>query len=477
MSRLPGGQGCTAWYEHEALYARLGAFTPCVGSRTMGATTIAPEVFMPELHRTPEERQILNRAAEVLPGGTLGNVRLADDYAFVVKEGRGSRIWDMSGNEYVDFLLGSGPMVAGHSHPKVLAAAEEAMRKGTTFFMQNPYAIELAERIVEAVPCADQVRYTSTGTEATAYALRAARAFSGRDKILKFEGGFHGMHDYSLVSMFPSGTVPFPAGEPSSGGIPKAVQETVLVAPFNDLEVTAAIIEQYHNELGAVIVEPVQRVIAPLPGFLKGLRELTERYDIPLIFDEVVTSFRMAYGGAQEYYGVTPDLAAIGKIVGGGFPLAAVTGRKELMDVFDAKLADPGDFLLQVGTLNGNPVAAAAGLATLDIMRQPGVYEAYWETGGRLRNGLQQMLDEAEVPAKVSGIDLMFDVYFTDEEIIDHRSTIRADKAKSRLFDDTLLEHGVFKVPGKIYVGTCHNEADVQHTLAAFKAGVDAVRE
>ena len=432
---------------------------------------------MPDIRRTHEERQILGRAATVLPGGTLGNVRLPDDYAFIVREGRGSRIWDISGNEYIDYLLGSGPMVVGHAHTKVLAAAEEAMRKGSTFFTQNPYAIELAERIVEAVPCADQVRYTSTGTEATSYALRVARAFTRRDKILKFEGGFHGMHDYSLMSLSPTGTLPFPAPEPSSAGIPKAIQDTVLVAPFNDIETTTDIIQKNHNDLAAVIVEPVQRILAPQPGFLEGLREVTTRYDIPLIFDEVVTGFRMAYGGAQQYYGVTPDLTAIGKIVGGGFPLAAVVGRKELMDVYDAAAVGPGDFLPQVGTLNGNPVAAAAGLATLEIMRAPGLYEAYWEKGGRLRSGLQQMLDEAEIPATVSGIDLMFDIYFTETPITGFRSTMRADKSKNKIFDETLMEHGVFKPPGKVYVGVCHSEEDVQKTLAAFQAGVNALRD
>jgi glutamate-1-semialdehyde 2,1-aminomutase len=432
---------------------------------------------MPDIRRTHEERQILGRAATVLPGGTLGNVRLPDDYAFIVREGRGSHIWDISGNEYIDYLLGSGPMVVGHAHTKVIAAAEEAMRKGSTFFTQNSYAIELAERIVEAVPCADQVRYTSTGTEATSYALRVARAFTRRDKILKFEGGFHGMHDYSLMSLSPTGTLPFPAPEPSSAGIPKAVQDTVLVAPFNDIETTTDIIQKNHNDLAAVIVEPVQRILAPRPGFLEGLREVTSRYDIPLIFDEVVTGFRMAYGGAQQYYGVTPDLTAIGKIVGGGFPLAAVVGRKELMDVYDAAAVGTGDFLPQVGTLNGNPVAAAAGLATLEIMRAPGLYEAYWEKGGRLRNGLQQMLDEAEIPATVSGIDLMFDIYFTEAPITGFRSTMRADKSKNKIFDETLMEHGVFKPSGKVYVGVCHSEEDVQKTLAAFQAGVNALRD
>jgi glutamate-1-semialdehyde 2,1-aminomutase len=432
---------------------------------------------MPDIQRSPDERNLLQRAAKVLPGGVFGNVKFADDYKFVVREGHGSHIWDHSGNEYIDYLLGSGPMVVGHAHPKVIAAAEQAMRGGTTFFTENAYGIELAERIVDAVPCAEQVRYVSTGTEATYYALRIARAYRKRDNILKFEGGFHGMHDYSLMSLSPSGTVPFPTPEPSSAGIPRAVQETVLVAPFNDIATTADIIERHHNDLAAVIVEPVQRILAPVPGFLEGLREITARYDIPLIFDEVVTGFRLGNGGAQGYYGVTPDLAAIGKIVGGGFPLAAVTGRKEIMDVYDAASVDSSSFVPQVGTLNGNTVAAAAGLATLDLMQAPGVYEAYWATGARLRSGLQRMLDEAEIPATVSGIDLMFDVYFTDEPITTFRSTLSGDKSKNKIFDETLMEHGIVKPPGKIYVGVCHDEADVQQTLAAFQAGVDALRD
>jgi glutamate-1-semialdehyde 2,1-aminomutase len=283
------------------------------------------------------------------------------------------------------------------------------------------------------------------------------------------------MHDYSLMSLSPSGTLPFPTPEPSSAGIPKAVQETVLIAPFNDLETTSELIQRHHDELAAVIVEPVQRILAPAPGFLERLRKVTQTYDVPLIFDEVVTGFRMSYGGAQEYYGVTPDLCALGKIVGGGFPLAAVAGRKELMDVFDAGAVEATEFLPQIGTLNGNPVAAAAGLATLEIMREPGTYEAYWAKGARLRNGLQQMLDEAEIPAKVSGIDLMFDVYFTDHEITDYRSTLTTDKKLNKVFDETLMDHGVFKSPGKMYVGVSHTEADVQQTLDAFRAAVGRI--
>ena len=431
---------------------------------------------MSRLNRTPEEQTMIARASRALPGGTLGNVNMDPDYGFIVASGKGSRIRDVSGNEYLDYLLGSGPMVLGHAHPKVIEAATEAMAKGTTFFAQNVYAVELAERIIEAMPCADQVRFISSGTEATYNALKVARAFRKRDKILKFEGGYHGMHDYSQMSLAPSGDAPSSQPQPSSAGIPRAVQDTVFIAPYNDLNAVEDILDRHHDEIAAVIVEPVQRIIEPQPGFLRGLRELTDRYGVVLVFDEVVTGFRLAYGGAQEYYGVAPDLAAFGKIAGGGFPLAGVAGRRELMEHYDAKAVAPGDFVPQVGTLSGNPVAAAAGIATLGVLREPGVYEAYHARAHRLRSTLQRLFDEAEVPAVVSGVDVMFDVYFTDQPVVDYRSTL-VDKTLNRVFDNALLEHGVFKSAGKMYVGVCHTDDDVERTIAAFRAAVAAVAE
>ena len=431
---------------------------------------------MAKLKRTDEERRLLERADRVLPNGTLGNLRLPGDYAFVAKEGRGSRIWDVSGNEYIDYLLGSGPMVLGHAHPTVTAAVEEALGKGSTFFTQNEYAIRLAEEIVRAVPCAEQVRFTTSGTDATFQCLRAARAYRKRDKILKFEGGFHGSHDYVMMSTWPRRSLDFPRPEPNSAGIPAAIEELVLVAPFNDLETTTEIIRRHHDDLAAVIVEPVQRILPPLPGFLEGLRELTTAYEIPLVFDEVVTGFRMAYGGAQQYYGVVPDLTALGKIVGGGFPLGAITGRKELMDVYDAGPPHMDGYVGQIGTLNGNPIAAAAGLATLEELRKDGGYDRFHATGSYLKQTLQRLLDEAEVPAAVTGTDVVFDVYFTDQPITGLRSTMSADHTLNAAFDRALLEHGVLKPAWKIYVGFCHDDADVAQTVDAFKAGVDAVR-
>jgi glutamate-1-semialdehyde 2,1-aminomutase len=275
--------------------------------------------------RTAAEATLLETAARRLPGGVLGSSRFADDIAFVVKRAQGSHLWDVSGREYIDYLLGSGPMFLGHGHPAVTRAVTEQLASGSTYFLVNEPAIALADEVCRAVPCGEQIRFTSTGQEATFFALRAARAFRKRDKILKFEGGYHGSHDYALMSQTPKSPKAFPAPMPDSGGIPHAIQDQVLVAPYNDLATVEALIAEHGHELAAVIVEPFQRLIPPLPGFLAGLRAITHRQQIPLIFDEVVTGFRFAYGGAQEYYGVTPDLAAYGKIIGGKTSCGAST--------------------------------------------------------------------------------------------------------------------------------------------------------
>ena len=428
------------------------------------------------MKRNNEEFNLLEAADRVFPGGSLGNIRLEEGYDFVVDSGSGSHIRDISGNHYIDYLLGSGPMVLGHAHPLVVDAVTEVVKKGSTFFTQNRYAIQLAEEIIKAMPCAEQVRYVSSGTEATYNALKVARAYTGRDKILKFEGGFHGMHDYSQMSLSPSGNLPFPDPEPSSAGIPKVIAETVLVAPYNDLIYVAELLERHHNEIAAVIVEPVQRIIEPQPDFLAGLRELTRKYDVLLVFDEIVTGFRLAYGGAQAYYNVVPDLAAIGKIVGGGYPLAAVVGKEEIMATYDQKSVNPSQYIPHIGTLNGNPVACVAGLTTLEILRNECSYENYHSKSNYLKSTLQGLFDEAEVPATVTGINMMFDVLFTSNPIIDYRSTL-TNKTLNKIFDRTLLENGIFKSPGKFYVGFCHSDEDIQQTIEAFKLGVAEVQK
>ena len=420
-----------------------------------------------------EELQLVRKSNKYLAGGGLGNL----NSQVIIRRGAGSRIWDVSGNEYIDYLLGSGPMIVGHAHPEVVGFVQEQISRGTTFFATNEYAILLAEEIVDAVPCAEKVRFTSTGGEATFFAIRVARAFRRCDKIIKFEGGFHGMHDCALMSMSPSepSQVLYPI--PDSPGIPESVRSDVIIAPFNDLETTVSLIAANHRDLACLIVEPIQRVIPPKPGFLEGLRDVTREYGIPLIFDEVVTGFRMAYGGAQEYYGVTPDLCTVGKALAGGFPLAAVVGSEEIMNCFAPLPQSTRERpVLQEGTLNGNPVSAVAGLATLSVLRREGTYERLFDVGRRVRDGLQRLLCEAEIPAQVIGEAPCFEVYFTETEIKDYRSTLAGDNRLLSDFNRLLLDRGILKGDTKYYTSTVHTQADVSQTIEAFSSAIGVLK-
>ena len=425
---------------------------------------------MTQIPRSEREQSLVEIARRVLPAGGFGN--MPGD--IVIHRGQAGRIWDVSGNEYVDFLLGSGPMFAGHNHPEVLAAVQEQLPLGSTFFANSEPGIRLAAAIVDALPCADQVRFVSSGSEADMYAMRLARAFRGRDKILKFEGGYHGMSDYGLMSLAPKQPGNFPQAAPDSAGIARSIRDDVLVAPFNDLQMAESLIREHQEDLGGVIVEPLQRLIPPRPGFLEGLRRITAELGIPLIFDEVVTGFRFAYGGAQSYYGVTPDLCTVGKIIGGGFPLAAIAGRADIMAHFDRGLVGDDGFLMQVGTLSGNPIAAAAGLATLNVLKQPGVYDRVFAAGQKLMDAFATMLRDAGLPAQVVGVPPLFDVVFATGDICDYRATLRADKEMQGRFNKNLRASGIFKGESKYYLSIAHDETDLAQTLEAFAAAVDA---
>jgi glutamate-1-semialdehyde 2,1-aminomutase len=415
-------------------------------------------------------QEIVAKAKRVLPGGTFGNFAAE----VVIREGKGGRVWDENGTEYIDYLLGSGPMLVGHAHPEVTEAAQAQIAKGTTFFANNRLGIELAEAIIEAVPCAEQVRFVSSGTEADLYAMRAARAFTRRDKILKFEGGYHGMSDYSLMSLAPKRSGNFPAPVPDSAGIPKSVRDDMIIAPFNDAEVVEGLVKEHRDELAGVIVEPFQRIIPPAPGFLAKLRKITAENGVPLIFDEVVTGFRLAYGGGQEYYGVVPDLCTLGKVIGGGFPLAAIAGREEIMAHFDKNKVGDENFLVQIGTLSGNPVAAAAGLATMAILKRPGAYERIHATGRELMGALGDLLKRAGIAAQVTGEPPLFDVVFTDETIRDYRSTLSGDADLMRRFNGLLRERGILKGESKYYISLAHTDQDIKDTIGIWK---DAIAE
>jgi glutamate-1-semialdehyde 2,1-aminomutase len=418
------------------------------------------------------ERELVEAAHRVLPGGTLGNM----DGDAILQAGKGGRVWDIAGREYVDFLIGSGPMLVGHAHPEVTAAAQAQVARGTTFFANNAPSIRLAEDIVASVPCAEQVRFTSSGTEADAYAMRLARAHRRRDKILKFEGGYHGMSDYAMMSLWPSQPGNFPLASIDSAGIPATTRDTMLVAPYNDLQAVEDLIHAHHDDLAGVIVEPMQRLLTPIEGFLQGLRAITAEYGIPLIFDEVVTGFRLAYGGGQTYYGVTPDLCTLGKVIGGGFPLAAVAGRADIMAHFDRDRAGESGFTPQIGTLSGNPVAAAAGLATLAILKRPGTYEHLFATGSAIRHGLEQGLRDAGFAVQVPGEPPMFDALFTATPVHNYRDVLAADAGLNKRFNALVRERGVFKSAGKIYVSVAHDADDVQVATEAFASAAQALR-
>ena len=426
--------------------------------------------------RSDAEQRLLEKAGRYLPGGTGGNLSLPQELNFLASHGKGSHIFDVSGNEYVDWLMGSGPMILGHAYPSVTEAVIKAVEGGSTFFATNYMAVELAEEIVNAVPCAEQVRFTTSGTDACFQAMRAARAFTGKEKILKFEGGFHGTSDYALMSLTPSPAVEYPQSQASGGGIPKAIQDLMLIAPYNDLATTETIINAHLDDIAAVIVEPIQRVIAPKPGFLQGLRDLTKRHNIPLIFDEVVTGFRLAYGGAQEFYGVTPDMCTVGKIMGGGYPLAAVLGRADIFSVFDRGASDDETYVNQIGTLNGNPVACAAGLATLAVMREEGTYRRIHAAGAAVRSALVDICEENGVPVQSCGEDAIFDVYFSEQPVANYRDTLAADSAMMSRFNTGLLERGILKGSQKYYPSAVHTDEDVEKTIQAIREVVPLIR-
>lgn len=424
---------------------------------------------------TAEEQTLAQIARRVLPGGNFGN--MAGD--IVIRSGRGGRVRDVSGNEYIDYLLGSGPMLVGHAHPAVNAAVLEQVERGSTFFVNNEPGIRLAAEIVDAVPCAEQVRFVSTGTEADAYAMRLARAYRRRPKILKFEGGYHGMSDWALMSLWSARETNTGRAVADTAGIPPGLLDEMLVCPFNDLAAAREMIHTHHAAIAGVIVEPMQRLIPPVPGFLQGLRDLTAEYGIVLIFDEVVTGFRLAYGGGQTYYGVTPDLCTLGKVIGGGYPLAAIAGRAEIMAHFDREQVGPESFTPQIGTLSGNPIAAAAGLAALEVLKQPGAYERLFATGRAIWAGVEAALRDAGHAITMVGEPPMFDALFTTSPVTDHQGMAGADATCARLFNGLLRTGGILKGEGKTYVSLAHDERDVADTLTAYRTaalGLDAAQ-
>ena len=415
---------------------------------------------------TPSERSLA-----LFPAGSLGEYNLPPELVRVLVRGQGTTVWDTEGRRYTDFTMGWGSVLLGHAHPAVTEAVRRQAGLGSNFAYVTEPALELAEELVRAVPCAKRVRFCASGTEATAYAVRLARAFTGRPKVLKFEGAYHGGNDIGTVSLFPSRLVDFPMGDPTSAGLPPGVVADILVAPYNDLNATAAIVERHRHELAGVIIEPLHRCTPPRPGFLQGLRELTAKVGGLLIFDETVTGFRLAYGGAQEYYGVRPDIATLGKALGGGYPLGAVVGRADVLDLTREDRLGQERYVWFASSVGGNPVSAAAALATLGELRKAGTYPRLFALGEALRTGLRDVLKEEGITAHVQGDGPLGAVVFTDREVVDYRTAFGADRKRARAFLLGLFRRGIFLNPmsTKVYLSLAHTEAEIGEFLAVAR--------
>ncbi|HEY3284606.1 MAG TPA: glutamate-1-semialdehyde 2,1-aminomutase [Armatimonadota bacterium] len=409
----------------------------------------------------------------MIPGGVNSPVRafrgVGGDPLFLAR-GKGSRVWDVDGNEYLDYVGSWGPLILGHAPEAVLDAVFATAAKGTSFGAPTEPEVELARLVRERIPSVEQLRMVSSGTEAVMSALRLARAFTGRNRILKFEGGYHG-HSDALLAKAGSGLATL--GIPETPGVPPAVVADTLTVPFNDLEAVGSAFATEGDSIAAVIVEPVagnMGVVPPAEGFLQGLREATLKHGALLIFDEVITGFRVASGGAQALYGVIPDLTVLGKVLGGGFPAAAYGGRREILQ----RVAPAGP-MYQAGTLSGNPVAVAAGIATLRALGEPGVYGKLESLAARLELGLRAAGAEAGVPVTLNRVGSMMTAFFTDRPVTDYASAKGSDTGRYARYFHAMLDEGVYLAPSQFeasFLSTAHSEADIDATVQAARASL-----
>jgi len=422
---------------------------------------------------TSRSAELFEQAQGLLPGGVDSPVRafraVGGTPRFIAR-GKGAYVWDVDENRYVDYLASWGPLIAGHAHPGVVAAIQDAATRGTSYGAPTELELELARLVKAAFPSIDLVRFVSSGTEATMTALRLARAYTEREKILKFDGGYHGHADGLLVQ---AGSGPLTLGAPDSPGVPAAAAAQTLSVPFNDLQAVRAAFEAHVGEIAAVIVEPVagnMGVVPPEEGFLQHLRALTREHGALLIFDEVITGFRIARGGAQERYRITPDLTCLGKIVGGGLPVGAYGGRREIME----QIAPLGP-VYQAGTLSGNPLAMAAGIATLRLLGEPGVYERLEALSARLADGLGEAARATDVPYVCNRVGSMLTGFFCSGPVYDYVTAKRADTRRYAEYFRAMLERGVYLAPSQFeagFVSLAHTEADVDATIAAAAAAL-----
>lgn len=420
----------------------------------------------------------VERSLRAFPAGCNGEFNLPPSLAKVIMRGQGCELWTSAGERMLDFSMGWGSALPGHAHPELTEAVARQLSLGANFAYVTAASLRLADEIIAASPCCEQIRYCASGTEATMYCLRLARAFTGRRKILKFEGAYHGSHDVGVASLFPSAPADFPFCTPSSAGVDSGSLDNTLIAPFNDLETTTEIIDRYRHELAAIIVEPFQRCLSPAPGFLEGLREIASKTGVLLIFDEVVTGFRLAYGGAQEYYGVSPDLIAYGKALGGGFPIGVYGGRRDVIQYASEDRFGTERYVWTASTLGGNPISATAALASLEIYRKEEVYPRLYRLGEYLRSGLRETLSRAGVQAHVLGDGPIAQFALTPDRPHDYRSSRHNDGELARAIMLEMFARGVFLNPmgTKLYLSLAHNESVCDEFIEIFAAAIAAVQ-
>jgi glutamate-1-semialdehyde 2,1-aminomutase len=435
--------------------------------------------------RTPTSKELWQKATTLIPGGITANVKHYNPYPIFMKKANGSKLYDVDGNQYIDYCLCYGPLILGHGHPAVTEAIKKQLDQGGTTVYGTPNELEakMANKIKSHVPCAKMVRFANSGLEATLHALRTARAYTKREKIAKFEGHYHGAHDSVTISVTPpldqAGPDHAPTPVSNSAGLPRHILENTVILPFNDLPNTEKLIKKHRNELAAIILEPVPRgFLAPDIQFLKGLKALTEENDIVLIFDEVMTGFRLGLGGAQEKFGVIPDMVALGKIVGGGLPAGVFAGKPEIMAVMSpVGSKHPYDHLFHSGTFSGNPAVLAAGLATIEVLEKPGVYNHINWIAEEVKKCMNDVFKDHKIAAQAIGLGSMFQCFFTPlKQIRNYRDTAKTDAQKRVNFDLELINNGVYVRPHKpFYTSVAHSKADLDETFEAVKKATKAV--
>jgi glutamate-1-semialdehyde 2,1-aminomutase len=435
------------------------------------------------MEKLRKSRELFAEARRLTPGGVHSGLRFSEPYPIFISKAKGANIYDVDNNEYIDYHLAFGPVVLGHNHRSIVNAVKNQLSKGIIYGLSNELEIEVAKKITRYVPSAQMVRFCNTGTEATYHALRVARAYTKKEKIVKFEGAYHGWHDYVSISSAPTlseaGSRKSPNSVPDTEGLPAGVAENIIVAPFNDAEALETAVKRHKNDIAAIITEPILHgsatCIPPKTGFLQLLREITIKQDIILIFDEVVTGFRHDLGGAQRLFGVTPDLTTFGKAMANGFPVSAVCGNKDIMERFK-----PTGKVDYGGTFNGNPISMAATLATIKELETSDTYRKLFHLGEIMRNQLNKTIEELKLKAQAVGFGSIFQLLFTDRKIQDYRDALTSNAEQFKEFQRKMMGKGVFILPQankRCHICTAHTEEDIEHTIQSAREVLHGIKK